>query len=51
LGLAEAEEWTVSGATACPEDKTRRQLVKYFSKIKFSTLEELLIQAEAVDKI
>ncbi|KAJ5519843.1 hypothetical protein N7463_000296 [Penicillium fimorum] len=51
LGLAEAEEWTISGATACPEDKTRRQHAKYFSEIKFSNLEELLIQAETVDKI
>lgn len=45
------DEWIVTGATACPKDKTLRQREKYFSGIKFSTLEELLQRAEKVEFI
>jgi len=51
LELAEIEDWTISGATACPEEKTRQEYRKYFSAIRFQTLEELLKQAERVDRI
>ncbi|KAI9698125.1 MAG: hypothetical protein M1836_004127 [Candelina mexicana] len=46
LALAEGEEWQISGATACPEEKTRQQREKYFTKVRFLSIEELLKKAE-----
>jgi hypothetical protein len=45
LAIAEAEEWTISGATSCPKEKTHRQKHKYFPHVDFSTLEEMLRKA------
>ncbi|KAJ0417361.1 NAD(P)-binding protein [Aspergillus carlsbadensis] len=42
LELAQIEQWEVSGATACPREKTLRQREKYFSGLKFVTIEEML---------
>lgn len=44
--IAELEEWTVSGATACPKETTLCQRDKYFSEIQFLTVEEMLRMAE-----
>ncbi|BCS21172.1 uncharacterized protein APUU_21604S [Aspergillus puulaauensis] len=44
-GIAELEEWTVSGATACPRETTLRQRAKYFSGIRFLAVEEMLRMA------
>lgn len=44
--IAELEKWTVTGATACPKDTTLRQREKYFSGIRFLTVEEMLRKAE-----
>ncbi|KAL4914578.1 hypothetical protein BDW62DRAFT_219992 [Aspergillus aurantiobrunneus] len=45
--VPEIEEWTVTGATACPREKTLRQYEKYFSSLRFLTIEEMLEKAEA----
>ncbi|OJJ63009.1 hypothetical protein ASPSYDRAFT_1168812 [Aspergillus sydowii CBS 593.65] len=42
---AEMEEWTVTGATACPKETTLRQREKYFSSIHFLTVEEMVMRA------
>ncbi|KAL3480188.1 hypothetical protein BJX99DRAFT_254781 [Aspergillus californicus] len=42
IGLPEIEHFTVSGAVACPKETTLRQRAKYFSKLHFTTVEELL---------
>lgn len=46
LAIAEAEEWTVTGATACPKEKTLRQREKYFKNVEFLSLREMLGLAE-----
>ncbi|RJE26992.1 hypothetical protein PHISCL_00693 [Aspergillus sclerotialis] len=46
LAIAEAEEWGVSGATACPKEKALRQQACYFSRLKFMTIEDMLNKAE-----
>ncbi|MCJ1281405.1 hypothetical protein MMC26_000724 [Xylographa opegraphella] len=51
LGLAHLEQWTIAGASACPQERTLEQRDKYFSKLEFSTLEELLKLAETVDLV
>ncbi len=43
---AEMEEWTITGATACPRETTLRQREKYFSEIHFLTVEEMLRKVE-----
>lgn len=47
--LAQVDEWMVCGGCTLPKEKTLRQREKYFSKVKFSTLEELLKRAETTD--
>ncbi|KAJ5080808.1 hypothetical protein N7456_013518 [Penicillium angulare] len=47
LAVIEIEQWTVSGATACPKEKTQRQMMKYFPSIHFLSLEDMLTMAEA----
>ncbi|KAL4936813.1 hypothetical protein BDV06DRAFT_216375 [Aspergillus oleicola] len=49
--VAEIEEWTVSGATACPREKTLKQREKFFSGMHFLVVEELLRKAEAEGRI
>ncbi|KAL4957078.1 MFS general substrate transporter [Aspergillus filifer] len=44
--VAEAEEWTVSGATACPKERAIEQHERFFSGMHFLTVEELLRKAE-----
>jgi hypothetical protein len=49
--LAEGEECQISGALACPREKTLRQRGKYFSRINFLTLEDILQKAETEGKV
>ncbi|RAL15796.1 MFS general substrate transporter, partial [Aspergillus homomorphus CBS 101889] len=51
LAIAEAEEWTISGATACPKEKTLQQREKFFSDIQFTTVGELLKKAEVEGRV
>ncbi|RAH65258.1 MFS general substrate transporter [Aspergillus aculeatinus CBS 121060] len=51
LAIAEAEEWTISGATACPKEKTLRQREKFFAGMHFTTVEELLRKAEVEERV
>ncbi|KAB8218710.1 NAD(P)-binding protein [Aspergillus novoparasiticus] len=47
LILAQVEEWTAMGASACPLQKTLRQRDQYFSSIQFLGLKQLLEQAQS----
>ncbi|KAL4819737.1 NAD(P)-binding protein [Aspergillus spinulosporus] len=47
VGVVEVEQWTITGATACPKEKTLRQREKYFSAVNFMSLEEMLRLAES----
>ncbi|KAL3431968.1 hypothetical protein BDV09DRAFT_198241 [Aspergillus tetrazonus] len=47
VGVVEVEHWTITGATACPKEKTLRQREKYFSAVHFMSLEEMLSLAES----
>lgn len=49
--IARVEEWMIAGATALPRDKTLRQRKKYFGKVKFSALQELLLRAKDNDGV
>ncbi|PLB46111.1 NAD(P)-binding protein [Aspergillus steynii IBT 23096] len=51
LTIAEVEEWEVSGATACPEEKTERQYEKFFKGMKFMSVEEMLRKAETEGRV
>ncbi|PYH42250.1 uncharacterized protein BP01DRAFT_405220 [Aspergillus saccharolyticus JOP 1030-1] len=51
LAIAEAEEWTVSGATACPKEKTLWQRETYFAGMQFTTVKQLLQQAEREERV
>ncbi|KAL5341195.1 NAD(P)-binding protein [Aspergillus crustosus] len=51
VGLPEIEQWTVTGATACPREKTLRQREKYFSGVHFLSVEELLQKAETAEHL
>ncbi|KAL3486976.1 NAD(P)-binding protein [Aspergillus germanicus] len=51
LELAQIEQWEVSGATACPREKTLRQREKYFPKLKFVTIDEMLKMGKEMEKI
>ena len=44
LYLANVEEMMITGAGACPHEKTIRQRGKFFKGFSFTTLEELLFQ-------
>ncbi|KAI9373909.1 major facilitator superfamily domain-containing protein [Aspergillus egyptiacus] len=46
VGVVKVEQWTVTGATACPREKTLRQREEYFSAVHFMSLEEMLEKAE-----
>ncbi|KAL4736651.1 hypothetical protein BDV11DRAFT_172715 [Aspergillus similis] len=47
VGVVEVEQCTVTGAMACPKEKTLRQREKYFSAVHFMSLEEMLKLAES----
>lgn len=49
--IARVEEWMIAGATALPREKTLRQREKYFGKVKFSALQELLLRAKDNDGV
>lgn len=49
--IARVEQWMIAGATALPKEKTLRQREKYFGKVKFSTLQELLVRAKDMDGV
>lgn len=49
--IARVEEWMIAGATALPREKTLRQRKKYFGKVKFSALQELLLRAKDSDGV
>lgn len=44
--ISQVDDWSVSGACALPREKTLRQKEKYFSKLNFVTLSEVLERAE-----
>ncbi len=44
--ISQVDDWSVSGACALPREKTLRQKEKYFSKLDFVTLSEVLERAE-----
>jgi hypothetical protein len=41
--LASVEEMMITGAGACPREKTIRQRAKFFQNLSFMTLEQLLL--------
>lgn len=43
--IAQVEEWMLAGASACPREKTLKHREKYFSRVKFHTISELLQEA------
>ncbi|MCJ1470878.1 hypothetical protein MMC07_009525 [Pseudocyphellaria aurata] len=43
------DEYSIDGASACPQDKTLRQREKFFQACKFSTIEEVLKRAQEVE--
>lgn len=49
--IARVDQWMIAGATALPREKTIRQREKYFGKVKFSTLQELLVRAKDQDGV
>lgn len=49
--IARVDQWMVASATALPREKTLRQREKYFGKVKFSTLQELLLRAKDNDGV
>lgn len=49
--IARVDQWMIAGATALPREKTLRQREKYFGKVKFSTLQELLLRAKDNDGV
>lgn len=51
LTIAQIEEWGVSGATACPEEKTARQHEKFFKGMEFMAVEEMLRKAETEGRV
>ncbi|KAL3447461.1 NAD(P)-binding protein [Aspergillus insuetus] len=51
LELPQIEQWEVSGATACPREKTLRQREKYFSSLKLVTIEELLQMGKDIEHV
>lgn len=51
LIIAHVEEWMIAGATAPPREKTLIQREKYFGKVRFSTLHELLVRAKDKDGV
>ena len=46
LELAQVEELMIMGCLNCPKDKTLRQRAKYFGKVEFLDLENMLMLAE-----
>ncbi|KAL8779761.1 MAG: hypothetical protein Q9213_006789 [Squamulea squamosa] len=45
------DEWSIDGATEVPKETTLRQREKYFGNVHFSTLEEVLEKAKAVEGV
>lgn len=48
LELAQVEEMMIMSHLACPKEKTMRHRQKYFAKMRFTGLEELLKHADGV---
>lgn len=46
MEIALVEEWMISGAAACPKSKTLIHREKYFRNVKFSSIKDILVQAE-----
>lgn len=51
LETAQVEDLMINSCLACPEAKTRRQRLKYFSTLEFRGLEQLLRDAAALEFI
>ncbi len=51
MEIAQLDEWMITGASACPREKTLLQREKYFKNVKFMNLKELLREAEKADFI
>ncbi|KAL4959266.1 MFS general substrate transporter [Aspergillus stella-maris] len=49
--VAEIEEWTVSGATACPKERTIEQHERFFAGMQFLTVEDMLRKAEVDGRV
>lgn len=49
--IARVEQWMIAGATAVPREKTLRQREKFFGRVKFATLQELLVRAKDQDGV
>lgn len=49
--IARVEQWMIAGATALPREKTLQQRERYFGKVKFSALHELLLRAKDNDGV
>jgi hypothetical protein len=49
--LAEAYEWSISGASACPKEKALRQYQKYFGTLNLLSIEKMLEQVKAGGKL
>lgn len=49
--IARVEQWMIAGATALPREKTLRQREKFFGRVKFATLQELLVRAKDQDGV
>lgn len=45
------DEWNITGASAVPWDLVLEQREKYFCGIKFRTVQELMEDAEKMEKV
>lgn len=43
--VAMINEWTIFGASACPQDRTLEQRKKYFGNVNFRGLQDVLTEA------
>lgn len=49
--IASIDEWTVAGAGLVPMDVAEKQRAKFFSNVKFRTIEELIQEAQVSDVV
>ena len=49
--IAGIEAMMITGSGACPREKTLRQREKYFKGMKFTTVEELLLQTASAGRL
>lgn len=51
LNLAYMDEWNVTGASAVPWELVLEQREKYFKGIRFRTVDEILKDAEVMERV